>query len=413
LADTNTTKSETEAEADDNTNNIKKPASPKTNTKNDLEFDDEWMHELHEFQKTGKYLPAKYTVAILLQALKIFQQCKNIEFYEHSAFVYPTTVEDENENNNTNNEESISSEDELDIEDDVEQKETTNNNKNKKKKTKSKKNSCVPHITICGDIHGQYYDYLHIFRLNGYPSTSNPYVFNGDFVDRGSWSLEVILSMLCFKILYPSHFHMIRGNHETINMNNMYGFKGEVEHKYKAGGIGKKLIFDLFTRLFNLLPLGYDIGHRIFICHGGLCKQENVLISDIQKLNRNCQPSLGIMSDLLWSDPQDTHGYAPSKRGGGTMFGPDITKKFLDDNGFRLLVRSHEVQEEGYKVAHNGKCVTIFSAPNYVDQMGNKAAFIVVDEDYKPHYTQFTAQPHPNIKPMAYGGGMFNFANFM
>jgi len=60
------------------------------------------------------------------------------------------------------------------------------------------------HLTVCGDVHGQFYDLLNIFEINGLPSMENPYLFNGDFVDRGSWSLEVILTLLAFKCLYPT-----------------------------------------------------------------------------------------------------------------------------------------------------------------------------------------------------------------
>lgn len=79
-------------------------------------------------------------------------------------------------------------------------------------------------ITVCGDIHGQYYDLLNIFKLNGNPSTENPYVFNGDFIDRGSFSVEVIVTMLAWKVCLPQHFFMSRGNHEAMNLNKMYGF---------------------------------------------------------------------------------------------------------------------------------------------------------------------------------------------
>uniref|UniRef100_A0A8U7P068 protein-serine/threonine phosphatase n=1 Tax=Corvus moneduloides TaxID=1196302 RepID=A0A8U7P068_CORMO len=67
-------------------------------------------------------------------------------------------------------------------------------------------------VTVCGDTHGQFYDLLNIFELNGLPSEANPYIFNGDFVDRGSFSVEVILTLFGFKLLYPDHFHLLRGN---------------------------------------------------------------------------------------------------------------------------------------------------------------------------------------------------------
>lgn len=83
--------------------------------------------------------------------------------------------------------------------------------------------------------------------------------------------------------------------------------------------------------------------------------------------------------------------------------GPDITKTFLQKNGLELVVRSHEVKEEGYEVAHDGHLITVFSAPNYCDQMGNKGAFVKFNgSDMVPHFTTFSAVPHPDVKPMAY-----------
>lgn len=89
-----------------------------------------------------------------------------------------------------------------------------------------------PRLTVCGDTHGQYYDVLNIFKMNGYPHRNNPYLFNGDFVDRGSFSLEVITTFLLFKLYDPSCIYLTRGNHETKNMNRIYGFEGEVKAKY-------------------------------------------------------------------------------------------------------------------------------------------------------------------------------------
>lgn len=257
------------------------------------------------------------------------------------------------------------------------------------------------HFTVCGDVHGQFYDVLNIFEINGLPSTSNPYLFNGDFVDRGSFAVPVILTFFAFKLLYPNAFHMTRGNHETITMNSIYGFQGEVLHKYD------KRCFDLFTEAFNLLPLGAVLERKVLVVHGGLFSRDGVTLDDIRKINRNRQPpESGLMCEVLWSDPQPFNGRAPSKRGVGLSFGPDVTKRFLKENKLELLVRSHEVKASGYEVMHDGKCITVFSAPNYVDQMGNKGAFIRFEHDMKPKFTSFDCVPHPPMRPMAYSRGL-------
>lgn len=259
----------------------------------------------------------------------------------------------------------------------------------------------APRVTVCGDTHGQFYDVLNIFKMNGYPSSSNPYLFNGDFVDRGSFSLEVILTYLLFKFACPDGIYLTRGNHETKNMNKIYGFEGEVKHKYDDK------IFDLFLELFCELPLAAVIEDKVFVTHGGLPTQKNVSLDDIRNIKRGCEPpESGLMSDLLWSDPQPFPGRSPSKRGVGFSFGPDITESFLEYNNLKLLVRSHEVKDEGYLVEHGGKTITIFSAPNYCDSMGNKGAFIHFEASCEPKFTQYESVPHPDIKPMAYAAGM-------
>lgn len=215
-------------------------------------------------------------------------------------------------------------------------------------------------FTICGDIHGQFYDLLGIFEVNGLPSPTNSYLFNGDFVDRGAFSVECAFTLLGFKLLYPDHFFLARGNHETYDMNQIYGFYGEVMAKYD------KTMWILFTQVFNWLPLCHCISKRVLVMHGGLFAQDNVTLDDIRQIERNRQPpGEGLMHDLLWSDPQEEDGRGPSKRGAGLQFGPDITEQFCANNNLDYIVRSHEVQMFGWRVVHNKKCYTIFSAPNY------------------------------------------------
>ncbi|KAK2502407.1 hypothetical protein MC885_010717, partial [Smutsia gigantea] len=218
-------------------------------------------------------------------------------------------------------------------------------------------------ITVCGDTHGQFYDLLNIFELNGLPSETNPYIFNGDFVDR---------------------------NHETDNMNQIYGFEGEVKAKYTAQ------MYELFSEVFEWLPLAQCINGKVLIMHGGLFSEDGVTLDDIRKIERNRQPpDSGPMCDLLWSDPQPQNGRSVSKRGVSCQFGPDVTKAFLEENHLDYIIRSHEVKAEGYEVAHSGRC------------MGNKASYIHLrGSDLRPQFHQFTAVPHPDVKPMAYASSL-------
>jgi len=252
--------------------------------------------------------------------------------------------------------------------------------------------------TICGDIHGQYYDTLNIWSKNGYPSEKNPYLFNGDFVDRGSFSVECILALYIWKIHNPKCMFLNRGNHEGKNMNKLYGFEGEVKHKYCMQTM------TLFAHSFNMLPLCHVINKKIMVVHGGLFSKEGVMLDDIKKISRKCEiPESGNMCDILWADPHKGKGRIPSKRGVSIQFGADIAEKFLDDNGLDYLVRSHEMKEEGYEVEANGRVITIFSAPKYCDQMTNKGAYInLKGSEMKPHFVQFDAVPHPAVPCMAY-----------
>lgn len=175
-------------------------------------------------------------------------------------------------------------------------------------------------------------------------------------------------------------------------MNEPYGFFSECSYK-----LGQNM-FTMFSAIFEYLPLAHIIGSKVFIVHGGLTAK-NITIEDIQSLNRVCQPPEdGILNDLLWSDPHDSNGCLPSPRGGTILFGPDITTKFLETNNLELIIRSHQVVDDGYLVQHNGQCVTIFSAPNYIGRAGNQGAIVLLsfleDGSLSPlKFQQFSSQP--------------------
>ncbi|KAL1306561.1 hypothetical protein AAFC00_005249 [Neodothiora populina] len=254
-------------------------------------------------------------------------------------------------------------------------------------------------LTVCGDTHGQFFDLLNIFKLNGFPSRDHAYLFNGDFVDRGSWSCEVALLLYAYKWLYPQSMFLNRGNHETDDMNRMYGFEGECRHKYN------ERIFKIFSESFSALPLATLIGDKYFVLHGGLFSDDKISLDDVRKLDRHNQRQPGqegLMMEMLWTDPQTMPGRGPSKRGVGLQFGPDVTKRFCENNGLEAIIRSHEVRMEGYEVEHDGRCITVFSAPRYCDSTENKGAYINIKNDLKLDFHKFDAVPHPDIKPMAY-----------
>lgn len=278
-------------------------------------------------------------------------------------------------------------------------------------------------IDVIGDVHGQFFDVLHLMTLTGEPSKDHILLMNGDLVDRGSWSIEVILTAFALKWLFPERMFINRGNHEAKEMNRTYGFEGEAKHKH-----GEQT-YKLFAHTFTTLPLATLVSatqppakkqdvilspdgfKRYFVTHGGLFSKDGITLDEIRAIKRiGRQPGTeGLMCELLWTDPQEEPGWGPSKRGVGIAFGPDVTRRWCDLNKVTGIMRSHEVRQDGYAVEHNGLCTTVFSAPNYVDQGGNKGAFIRIDAEGTQKYIQFDAQPHPNVRPMAYQtGGLAN-----
>ncbi|SCV06049.1 LANO_0H20978g1_1 [Lachancea nothofagi CBS 11611] len=270
-------------------------------------------------------------------------------------------------------------------------------------------------ISVCGDTHGQFYDVLNIFKTFGKVGSKHSYLFNGDFVDRGSWSCEVALLYYCLKILFPNNMFINRGNHETDNMNKIYGFEDECKYKYSPR------IFEMFSQSFEALPLATVINEKYLVMHGGLSADQSVTLDDIKKIDRFSQPPRdGPFMELLWSDPQASNGLGPSERGLGHSFGPDITASFLAKNKLSKIFRSHEVRMGGILFEHEKKLATVFSAPNYCDSQGNLGGIIHVvpgmgiigqngNDDEDLIVETFEAVKHPEIKPMAYSNGGLGF----
>uniref|UniRef100_A0A670ZUA6 Serine/threonine-protein phosphatase n=1 Tax=Pseudonaja textilis TaxID=8673 RepID=A0A670ZUA6_PSETE len=258
-------------------------------------------------------------------------------------------------------------------------------------------------ITVCGDLHGQIFDLFHIFYKNGLPSPQKLYVFNGDFVDRGTHSIEILIIIFIFLLIYPKEVHLNRGNHEDYMINFRYGFTKEVTRKYKV------------LQFAYLIPLATVIDRKVLIVHGGISDKTDLerlakverckvcsdqfwrtvragpgkQVSEMGREWRFCsilslpQPrppshahqatTIKPVIDILWSDPDPKPGCTENEeRGGGCYFGPDVTDTFLQKHRLQFIIRSHECKPEGYEVDHNRKVITIFSASNYYAPGSNR-----------------------------------------
>jgi len=284
-------------------------------------------------------------------------------------------------------------------------------------------------ITVVGDVHGQFFDVAHMLeQVSGFPSPANPILFNGDFVDRGVWSVEVLMSLFAFKLQHPGAVHFNRGNHETEMTNYQYGFSGEVEVKYE------KQLMELFSETFRHLPLAHVLENQVFVSHAGLpgpeereweewfatapdeaagylIRKNQVTLDQIDAVDRKVEPNPmenPLVIDLLWGDPKGANGYGPSTRVPMVYtFGPDIVANFLQANNLKYMIRSHETKSAGHQQTVPN-LYTVFSAPNYIDRAGNMAAVAVVTNNggnLVPEFVTFTHQPHPDIPSGAYMPG--------
>ena len=232
-------------------------------------------------------------------------------------------------------------------------------------------------VVIVGDIHGQYYDLLRIFESQGVPPEKN-FVFLGDYVDRGKYSIEVMTLLMALKLKYPKNIHLLRGNHECSNITKMYGFYDECKRRYNVK------LWKTFIGAFEQLPISAVVGNRIFCVHGGISPDIDK-VEEVNTIKRPTEiPEEGPLCDLLWSDPESgSIGWKENDRGVSYIFGQDTTERFLKMNDLDLICRAHQVVEQGYEFCYGRKVITVFSAPSYCGEMDNAGAVLIVDKDLK------------------------------
>lgn len=265
-------------------------------------------------------------------------------------------------------------------------------------------------ITVVGDIHGQYYDLVKLLEVGGKPGDGQ-YIFLGDYVDRGSFSIEVVALLFACKIAHPKRVRMLRGNHECRQMTSFFNFREECEYKYDES------VYNAFMDAFDTLPLAATINGKFLAVHGGL-SPELTTLKGIASLNRFQEPPReGLLCDLIWSDPYEKEEPpSKSKKSKENMFVPnqvrgcsyfytfECVNRFLQKNQLLSVIRAHEAQLEGYKMHKTNPAtgfpsvITIFSAPNYCDVYNNKGAILKFDNSTL-NVLQFNCSPHPYHLP--------------
>uniref|UniRef100_A0A671RCM7 protein-serine/threonine phosphatase n=1 Tax=Sinocyclocheilus anshuiensis TaxID=1608454 RepID=A0A671RCM7_9TELE len=244
-------------------------------------------------------------------------------------------------------------------------------------------------ITVCGDVHGQFFDLMKLFEVGGSPHNTR-YLFLGDYVDRGYFSIEVMVNN-CVSVNATSSIHI------KLSIRKI---------KYS------ERVYDACMEAFDCLPLAALLNQQFLCVHGGL-SPEITCLDDIRKLDRFKEPpAFGPMCDLLWSDPGEDYGSEKSSehfchnsvRGCSYFYSYPAVCDFLMNNNLLSVIRAHEAQDAGYRMYRKSQTtgfpslITIFSAPNYLDVYNNKAAVLKYENNVM-NIRQFNCSPHPYWLP--------------
>lgn len=254
-------------------------------------------------------------------------------------------------------------------------------------------------ITIVGDIHGHILDLFRIFKNFGMPPRRR-FVFLGDLVDRGEFSIETVIIVFLLKIVYPDNVYLIRGNHEFSFLCQQSGFFNEVIDFYCEPSV-----FNACISSFSYIPLAAKIDGTYLCLHGGIGSNFTSLDS-FKTLRRPIKDydSECFIDSVLWSDPTNkTDYYAPSTRGSGYLFGSSAVSEFCENNNIKMIIRGHECVKDGVEFWFDNKLVTVFSASNYCGYENNKSAILEILNTTNYHVHSYPPLPMLNRSNVLFG----------
>ncbi len=234
---------------------------------------------------------------------------------------------------------------------------------------------------IIGDIHGNLKSLKILIDIIN-KKKPKLVIFLGDLVDRGPHQLECLVIILALKILEPNRFYIIRGNHETLEMNQNYGFYYEIMQKFiedsgsfefgKFSEYDDDNIFSDILSVYLVLPYCVILNNIFFLVHGGIPEDKKILkklkgLKPLELLDLTSNSIEKGIFQMMWNDPsEDSRGFIDNLRGGGIKyFGKEVFNKFMKANNLQFLIRSHECFPEGYRWFFNHRLLTIFSSSNY------------------------------------------------
>ncbi|NXW91639.1 PP2BC phosphatase, partial [Alopecoenas beccarii] len=250
-------------------------------------------------------------------------------------------------------------------------------------------------ITVCGDIHGQFFDLMKLFEVGGSPNNTR-YLFLGDYVDRGYFSIECVLYLWSLKINHPKTLFLLRGNHECRHLTEYFTFKQECKYQ-QCKDLNILMCYDQVLIFVSCI----SCSRAVKTC---------CLFFPLDRFKE--PPAFGPMCDLLWSDPSEDYGNEKTLehfshntvRGCSYFYSYPAVCEFLQNNSLLSVIRAHEAQDAGYRMYRKSQTtgfpslITIFSAPNYLDVYNNKAAVLKYENNVM-NIRQFNCSPHPYWLP--------------